>query len=120
MSKIVLVDDDEVMLELLTTLLNMVGHQVIVPAIDKNVIETISQDPPDVILVDVCLQSIFGERIDGLDLLDQIHQHDELRDAKVIMSSGMDFREESLAKGADDFLHKPYMPETLMAKIGKQ
>jgi CheY-like chemotaxis protein len=119
MRKIALVDDDVLMVDLLTTLLEMEGYQIVSPSIDDTLCDSLCQQNPDLILMDVCLRSDQGNTIDGLDLLEQLRQSDQLEDVKIIVSSGLDYRESSLAKGADDFLHKPYMPETLVTMINK-
>jgi CheY-like chemotaxis protein len=36
---------------------------------------------------------------------------------RIVMSSGLDFEERSLAGGADAFLQKPYMPNDLIAAL---
>jgi len=120
MRKIALVDDDAIMVDLLTTLLEMEGYEIVSPSIDDQLLENLCQQKPDVILMDVCLRSDHGEDIDGLDLLQELRQCDQLDDVKIIVSSGLDYRESSLAKGANDFLHKPYMPESLVEMINKE
>lgn len=120
MRKIALVDDDTLMVDLLKTLLEMEGYQIVSPSIDDTIFESLCREQPDVILMDVCMRGDHGFDIDGLDLLQQLRRSDRLESAKIIVSSGLDYRESSIAKGADDFLHKPYMPETLVAMINKQ
>lgn len=107
-----LIEDDQTMLSLLGILLDMEGFQV--AKVDKfdQVIEDIRTENPDVILMDVHL-----EEFDGLEILTQMRNDEELRAKKVIMSSGMDKRYESNQAGADDFLLKPYMPDELIGLV---
>jgi DNA-binding response OmpR family regulator len=114
MVKVLLVEDDPTMLTLLNTLLEIEGHVVSILESFDNIVEDVRSYAPDVILMDVHLQDI-----DGIEILETIRKENELSDIKVIMSSGMDLNEESLSKGADGFLLKPYMPDELFLRINQ-
>ena len=109
MPKVLLAEDDIMMVSLLKTLLTLEGYQVDT-LLDKpgGHLETILQIKPDVILVDVHL----GET-NGLDLVREMRRQPDLKTVKVIMASGSPKGEECLAAGADIFLLKPYMPDDL-------
>ena len=109
MAKVMIIEDDPTMVSLLGTLLDMEGFQV--AKLDKfnSVLEDIEREDPDLILMDVHLDSK-----DGLDILTELRQDKKLKATKVIMSSGMDKKYESTLAGADDFLMKPYMPDELI------
>lgn len=104
-----IIEDDPTMVSLLGTLLDMEGFQV--AKLDKfnSVLADIEREEPDLILMDVHL-----ETKDGLDILAELRQDEKLKATKVIMSSGMDKKHESTLAGADDFLMKPYMPDELI------
>ena len=55
----------------------------------------------------------------GLDILDEIRETQDVRDLRVVISSGSNVKEECLRHGANGFLLKPYMPDDLI-KILKQ
>jgi DNA-binding response OmpR family regulator len=114
MGKVLLVEDDPTMLALLNTLLEMEGHEVSKLESFDNIVADVLNIIPDLILMDVNLQDS-----DGLQLLEAIRKENKLKNVKVIMSSGMDFHEESLSRGADGFLLKPYMPEELITRINQ-
>jgi len=114
MAKVLLVEDDQTMVTLLNTLLEMEGLEVSTLESFDNIVSDILVQNPDVIIMDVNL-----EDIDGLQLLEVIRKENSLSHVKVIMSSGMNFLEESLSRGADGFLLKPYMPDELIARINK-
>jgi CheY-like chemotaxis protein len=109
MTKILVADDDYTMVSLLKTLLGMEGYQV-VTVLDKpgDLLENIRADKPDIILIDVFL----GDR-NGLDIVRDIRKAEDLKDTRIVMASGIDKTEESLAAGANAFLLKPYMPNDL-------
>jgi len=115
MTKILLAEDDYTMVSLLTTLLGLEGYQV-VTVLDKagNILENIKKEMPEVILMDVYLGDL-----NGLALVKDLRQQDDLKDIRIIMASGMDMREASLAAGADEFLLKPYMPDDLLRLLPK-
>jgi len=70
-----------------------------------------------VILMDVNLKNLGGGMPSGFDLLAAIRADQDLCQTGVIMLSGMDYRGESKAAGANGFLMKPYMPDDLMKLI---
>lgn len=109
MPKVLLADDDYTMVTLLKTLLGMEGYQV-ATLLDKNgdMLDTIRQEMPDIMLVDVYL----GDR-NGLDIVRQIRAEPDFKKLRIVMASGIDKTEECLAAGANAFLLKPYMPEEL-------
>ena len=113
MSTILLAEDDYTMVTLLKTLLGMEGFEV-VTALDRKeaFLDVVRQEKPDVILLDVHL----GDR-NGLDLVRDLRADAQLKDTRVIMSSGINMETECLAGGADDFLLKPYVVDDLLRKV---
>ena len=114
MTKILLAEDDETMVGLLTTLLRMDGYDVRALDADEDVAGIVQRDCPDVLVLDVHLS---GQN--GLDVLDTIRQTDGGHRVRVIMISGLNVREESMRHGADGFLLKPFMPDDLMKVLKK-
>lgn len=112
MQKVMLAEDDATMLSLLSTLLKMEGFETTTLGTHEDVLDAIRRDQPDVILLDVNLT-----QGNGIDFLRQIRQDEGLHDTVVIMSSGMPLEAESMKAGANAFLLKPYMPDTLINTI---
>jgi DNA-binding response OmpR family regulator len=114
MLKIVLIEDDPTMVSLLTTLLNLEGIAVRVPTDHQieGVLKVIHAEHPQIALVDVNLSA--GN---GIDLVREIRQHREIKDIRILMSSGMDLKHECLQAGADGFILKPFMPDDLIQLI---
>jgi len=113
--KVMLFDDDETMVSLLQTLLELEGYQVVLPATTgrlETLIDNIFREKPALLLLDVHLN-----HINGLDLLRCLRQSSELNSIHVLMTSGMDLSHECCMEEADGFLMKPYMAEDLMIKI---
>ena len=118
MAKIMLVEDDDIMLSLLITFLEVEGYQVVQVGRGEdafeveNVLSILRMEDPDLVLVDVNLKYA-----NGLDLLRSIRNDPELKEIRVLMSSGMDFTYQSVQEGANGFILKPYMPDELNERI---
>jgi DNA-binding response OmpR family regulator len=115
--KVMLIEDDRTMRAILKTLLELErftvsawsGHP------EDDIISLIRNELPDVLLLDVHLRST-----SGLDILRQIRSDKELGRMRVLMTSGMDLKDQCLESGADAFLLKPYMPDELISMIRTQ
>ncbi|MBI3162427.1 MAG: response regulator [Chloroflexi bacterium] len=112
--KILLVEDDITMVSLLQTLLKMEGFETLALQPDEDITAAVLKEKPGVVLLDVHLS---GQS--GLEILDQLRSTKGASDARVIMSSGADVKDECLRRGANAFLMKPYMPDDLIAAIKK-
>src|SRR5512146_3870 len=99
MPKVLLAEDDETMVGLLTTLLRMDGFQVRALDADEDIVAAVQQDFPEILLLDVYLS---GQN--GLDILQAIRATEAGSRVRVIMTSGLNLREESMRRGADGFL----------------
>ncbi len=117
MNKVFMVDDDPVMLDLLKTLLTMDGFQVMTVARDEDIVNKISSYKPDLVLLDVFIKNRNGNEVNGFDILKKIKANISLSSVKVIMTSGMDFRQQSIENGANAFVLKPFMPDELIKII---
>jgi CheY-like chemotaxis protein len=112
--KIFLAEDDQTMLSLLKTLLEMEGYKSSTYNFTQkeSFIEQIRVCSPDLVLMDVHLK---GQN--GIDYLRQIKMDNDLQYIKVIMSSGSIVKDECISAGADGFLMKPFMPDDLIQLI---
>lgn len=109
-AKIMVAEDDATMVTLLKTLLKMEGFEVVALQADADVIDAVKAEKPDVLLMDVYLNSQ-----SGLEILDRLRSLDDTTDVRVVMSSGASIKEECIRRGANGFLPKPYMPDDLIA-----
>ena len=117
MSKVLLIEDDAIMIGLLKTLLGLDGYEVMAFRGGEDVLNVIQREQPDVILLDVNLKNFGINDITGLDLLKHIRSDEEIKNTGVIISSGMNYKQESEEAGANGFIMKPYMPDDLLALI---
>jgi DNA-binding response OmpR family regulator len=112
MTRVLLVDDEAPILELVRGYLEREGMDVIEAADGQVGLELIRQRAPDVIVLDVMLP--------GLDGFEVLRRAREFSDAYVIMLTAR--AEEidrivGLSVGADDYLLKPFSPRELVARI---
>jgi len=114
MPNIFLVEDDETMLNLLHTLLSIEGFQVDIynGKEQGQLFESLYRVKPEILILDVHLRSQ-----SGMEILKEIRQDPQLKGMRVLMTSGMDLRNQCLSAGADGFLMKPYMPDDLIQSI---
>ena len=113
-AKVLLAEDDVMMVSLLTTLLKMEGFSVVALQADADVPAAVRVEKPDILLLDVHLL-----RQNGFDILDALRNSEDTVGTRVVMSSGADVREECLQHGANGFLLKPYMPDELITILKK-
>ena len=114
MLKVMLIEDDSTMVSLLTTLLNLEGFMVKTPKNHhmENLLHAILDERPQIALVDVNLRT--GS---GLDLVREIRREPEIKDTRILMSSGLNLKHECIQAGADGFILKPFMPDDLIKLI---
>jgi len=113
--RIMLIEDDGTMLSLMQTLLEIEGFEVARADCINNIAQILNEvrsKDPDMLLLDVNLP-----HINGLDLLGELRQDDELKSIFVLVSSGMDVGPEARQGGADGFILKPFIPEDLIDEI---
>ena len=112
MPKVMIAEDDVTMVSLLKTLLKMEGFETVVLDVTANVPDAIRAERPDVLLLDVHLS-----RQSGLEILDSIRGSSDIKNVRVVMSSGANVKEECMLHGANGFLLKPYMPDDLISLL---
>ena len=109
MPRILLAEDDATMVSLLKTLLKMEGYQVSALDADADIAQAVLKTKPDILLMDVHLL-----RQNGLDELVKLRAAPGGESVCVLMTSGLDFKEQCLSAGANGFLQKPFMPDDLL------
>ena len=111
-ASILIVDDDPQIRELLTEYLSNNGYQVLEADSGKAMRQSLAEQEPDLVLLDVRLP---GE--DGLDLTRYLRGH---HDVGIIMVTGAGEvvdRIVGLEMGADDYVAKPFDLRELLARI---
>ncbi len=112
MMKILVVDDNKVMLNLLKTLLELEGGEAITLTQVDEIIPTARAERPDLIMLDFHLAG--GN---SMGILQALKSDEVLKEIPVIVASGMDRAEAARRMGADDFILKPFRPAELIERF---
>lgn len=112
MAKIMVIDDNEVMLGFIKALLEFEGHTAVTISSLARILPATRLEQPAAILMDLHLG---GQST--LSILEDLKADPQLRHIPVVIISGMDLREECQLRGADDFLLKPFVPNDLLDRL---
>ncbi len=119
--KIVIVDDNKDYLFATKTLLTRNGYEVLTAENGKIGMELIKKEKPDLILLDVMMETLFS----GFEVCRQLKQDSNLKSIPIISISGMgdeinvQFNKDSDNEyfSPDEFLEKPVDRDLLLRKI---
>ncbi|MEU8922917.1 response regulator transcription factor [Kitasatospora sp. NPDC048545] len=112
MSRILLVDDDPLLLRTLQLNLRARQYAVLTASSGREALDVAENETPDAVLLDLGLPDL-----DGIDVLRSLRAH---LDAPIIVLSGRTDPEETiraLDSGADDYVTKPFDPNELFARL---
>ena len=112
MPKVLLAEDDHTMVSLLKTLLKLEGYEVVALDVNADVPAAVQHENPDALLMDVHL----GKQ-SGMDIVQAIRKNPALADVRIVMTSGLNVKDECLKHGANHFLMKPFMPDDLLSLL---
>jgi two-component system phosphate regulon response regulator PhoB len=113
--RILVVDDEPDLLELVRFNLSQAGFEVETAADGRQGLEAIRQRPPDLLILDLMLPDL-----PGMDVCREIRADPELRRLPIIMLTA---RGEELDRvvgfelGADDYVTKPFSPRELTLRV---
>jgi len=115
--KILIVEDEPNIIIPLQFSLEQKGYQIIVAGSGEEALEKISQDQPDLILLDIMLPGI-----DGYEVCENVRQNTETQSTKIIFLSAMG-RDVDIARGvalaADAYIVKPFSILEVISKVGE-
>jgi two-component system alkaline phosphatase synthesis response regulator PhoP len=113
--KVLVVDDEEHIVELLKFNLVNSGYKVITAYNGIEALEIVNKELPDLVLLDLMIPGM-----DGLDVCKEIKRNKETSSISIIMLTA---RSEELDKiiglelGADDYITKPFSVRELLARV---
>jgi two-component system, cell cycle sensor histidine kinase and response regulator CckA len=113
-SRILIVDDDPIILRVLTNVLTPEGYALATAKNGKEALDKVPVFEPDLILLDVMLPEM-----DGFAVCRQLRADDRYGDVPVIFITALDDQKSRLRgieAGADEFLNKPVNPLELKAR----
>lgn len=113
MSRILIVDDDESILDAVSLILEESGFDVDTTFKGEETYAKISQFNPNLILLDVLMSGS-----DGRQICQKLKQQQETKKIPIIMISAHPTAKEGAVQcGANDFLAKPFDTDVLITKI---
>ncbi len=102
--KILVVDDEKEIRELLSIYLTEDGYEVIAASNGEEAIDLAQRERPQVILLDVKMPGL-----DGIETCKRLKQEERTQFIPVIMVTAYQDRDvEAYLEGADDFVNKPF------------
>lgn len=116
--QVLAVDDSPTILEMIKSILESEGYEVITAVDGAEALETARDEEPDLILLDVMLPKLDGYRVCRLLKFDQ-----KYRDIPIIMLTAKT-EEQAMATGirtgANQYLTKPIEPEALLSAVAEE
>jgi len=115
MSRILVVEDEPAIAELVAVNLRYAGHEVVPVASGEAAVEAVDRELPDLVLLDWMLPGL-----SGLAVARQLRGRERTRDLPIIMLTARGdeaARVAGLDAGADDYIAKPFSTNELLARI---
>jgi len=112
--KLMIVDDDQTTVKLLTMLLEMDGFDVVVVARGGQVMDKAREFSPDIFMLDYHLADM-----EGTDVITKLRADPQFAKTPVVMASGLNVEDEAKKAGANLFLIKPFEPASLAGIFNK-
>lgn len=113
--KILVVDDEEDILELVRYNLAKEGYQVKCVTSGEDALKAASEETPDVVLLDLMLPGVHG-----LDVCRNLKSNESTMNIPIVMLTAKGEDADIVAGlelGADDYVTKPFSPRVLLARI---
>jgi len=113
--RILVVDDEEDILELVRFNLAKEGYQVTGALTGEEALRKARSEPFDLIVLDLMLPGI-----DGLEVAKKLKAHEKARQIPIVMLSAKGEEADivtGLELGADDYITKPFSPRVLIARV---
>ena len=110
--KILIVDDDIELRELIGFALRQAGYLVIQAADGPEALHVFDREQPDLVILDINLPGI-----NGLEICRRIRAETTTPIMMLTVRSSEEDQVQGLDTGADDYLTKPFSPRTLLARV---
>lgn len=115
--RILIADDDDLLTRLVKYKLDTRGYEMMVAQNGEHALELISQQKPDLVILDAMMPVM-----DGFEVLRRLKSDPQTRSIPVIMLTARSQEADvvlALSSGATDYIVKPFLPEELALRVGK-
>jgi DNA-binding response OmpR family regulator len=113
--RVLIVDDDELICDLVSETLNFEGYEVEAAYSGEQALHSLEHDHPDLILLDIMMSGI-----DGFEVCRRVLDNDSTREIPIIFLTAKGQFEDELRgyeEGAFDYITKPFHPLSLAPTI---
>jgi DNA-binding response OmpR family regulator len=113
--RVLVVDDDPVILELLRVNFEMEGYEVLRASDGEQGLAKARDEAPDVVLCDIMMP-----RLDGIELVTRLRRDPRTAELPIVLLSAKAQKLEvdrGLSVGADDYVTKPFDPLELLDRV---
>ena len=117
MKKILIVDDQPEVLELVKATLDIGQYHLLFAQDASQALKLIGQEMPDLVVLDVKLS---GSQLDGLEICCLLKNNPETKHIKIIMVSARGQQQDVMAgllAGSDEYISKPFSPTVLASRV---
>ena len=115
--RILVIEDEEKILTLVTARLEQNGYQVVVTSDGLEGLEKAEKERPDLILVDVSMP-----RMNGYQMVQLLRQYESFRETPIVVITASREPDEAAWReqvGVDQFILKPFEAKELLAKVSE-
>jgi len=113
--RILVVDDEDRVREMIEFRLSMYGYEVIQAANGQEALASAVEHEPDLVLLDIMM-----EEQDGFKVCSRLKKNENTKDIPIVMLTAKAEAKDVMRAfecGADDYIVKPYEPTVLREKI---
>ena len=115
MARVLLIDDEDALRELMAEILRAEGHETLEAATGVAGVEAVRSQRPDLVLCDVNMP-----QMDGYAVLEAVRSDPQLASMPFLFLTGLGEQHHvraGMSLGADDYLTKPIAPQDLVAAV---
>lgn len=117
--RILVVDDDHLLLDRLKKQLTREGYEVVLAESGSDALRQVTLFEPNLLVLDITLANGQGEEgpLDGIDVLRQVREEFETPVLMLSATAVGAVKVMALTMGADDYLTKPFDPHEFLARV---
>ena len=117
MARVLVADDDPMILRLLETALGAAGHDVLTANDGREALNQLQNELPDIVILDGMMPEV-----GGLEVLQFLKGRDDTRDLPIVLMTARAEEEDiaqGLEMGATEYLVKPFPPKIIVELVSR-